>query len=55
MPQMNARQKAAAEAARQQAKFEAEVKRKVKQEVKKLSPTNMTPAQKMQALKRGLP
>ncbi len=55
MPQLNARQKAAAEAARQQAKFEAEVKRQVKKEVKKLSPIKMTPAQKAEALRRGLP
>jgi len=55
MPQMNARQKAAAKAAKEQAKFEAEVKRKVKAEVKKLSPIGMTPAQKAQALQRGLP
>ena len=55
MAQLNARQKAAAEAARQQAKFEAELKRQVKKEMDKLSPSKMTPAQKIQALRRGLP
>ena len=55
MAQLNARQKAAAEAARQQKKFEAEMKRQVKKQMSQLSPSKMTPAQKAQALQRGLP
>jgi len=52
---MNARQKAAEKAAKEQAKFEAEVKRQVKLQMQKLNPSKLTPAQKAEVLRRGLP